>query len=129
MEEFRIAILLERSPVTANRPVKSYDRLEYAAVVMRPVTVLRLQYDITAFIADEIFIIWRNEQVSSPAESPRPAIIRKIKFTTGHLHLMDRTSHEIDSLAAVADIKPGPPDKVLESSWLAALEILSCERK
>ena len=76
MEEFRIAILLERSPVTANGPVKGYDRLEYAAVVMRPVTMLLRQNNISAFIADEIFIVWRYEQVSSLAESTRPATIR-----------------------------------------------------
>ena len=56
-EEFRLEILLERSPVAANGPVERYDGLENATVVMRPVTVLGWQHDIAAFITDQIFIV------------------------------------------------------------------------
>ena len=60
LEEYGLTILLERSPVAAYGSVQGYYRLEYATVVVRPVPVFRWQYDIAAFIADEIFIVRRD---------------------------------------------------------------------
>ena len=56
------------------------DRLEDAAVVVRLVAIVRREDDVTALVADEVFVIRRNQKIFAFAKTAGAAIIRKIIF-------------------------------------------------
>ena len=56
------------------------DRLEDAAVVVRLMAIVRREDDVTALVADEVFIVRRNQEIFAFAETSRAAIAGEIEF-------------------------------------------------
>ena len=79
-EENGLAGGLERCPVAADDAIVGDDGLEDAGFIVRAVTMLWLKDDVTALVGNEVFVIRRNQQIVAFAESPRAAIVSKVKF-------------------------------------------------
>ena len=92
VEEFHITFILEGFPVAAYYPVESDYGLEYAAVVMRLVPKFLRQYDVAAFIANQVFIVGRNQQIIALPEPSRTAVVCDVKLSSFHFYLMDRVA-------------------------------------
>ena len=117
-EEIRLKFFLEWRPVAANHAIVGNDRLENAAVVVRLVTVVGREDDVAALVADEVFVVRRNQKVFAFAETTGAAIIRKIKFPEwqrcGAPHFyMEIIAQDFDSPPAIVDVQPRPPHKIL----------------
>ena len=80
LKELRLKLILERRPVAANHAVVGDDRLEDAAVVVRLVAIVRREDDVTALVADEVFVVRWNQKIFAFAETTGAAIARKIKI-------------------------------------------------
>lgn len=80
-EEFRLKLRFERCPVAADYAVAGYDRLEDAAVVVGLVAEFRWKDNITALVADQIFVVWRNQKKLAAAETSGAAVIGEEKVT------------------------------------------------
>ena len=74
-EKIGLAFVLERSPVAADDAVFGDDGLEDAAVVVGTMLVFGVEHDVAALIADEVFVIGRNQQVFALAETSGAAIV------------------------------------------------------
>lgn len=70
--------------------------------------------DITALVADEIFIIRRDQMNRSRAESSGAAGFVNIELTAFPRFLNEFVTNDFDSFLTVADIQAGPPEEVLE---------------
>ena len=57
------------------------DRLEDAAVVVGMVTVFGWQYDVATLVADEVLVVWGNQQELAFAEAACATIIGQVKFS------------------------------------------------
>ena len=79
-EELRLEVFFKRRPVAANQAVMGDDGLEDAAVVVGSVPMLLRQYDVSALVADEVFIVRRNQEVSAFAKTTGTAIVGQIEF-------------------------------------------------
>ena len=79
-EEFRLKFWFEWRPVAADDAVVGDDGLEDAAVVVGLVAVIGRKDDVAALIADEVFVVRRNQEIFSFAETSGAAIVRQIKF-------------------------------------------------
>ena len=66
--------------LAADGAVVGYDGLENAAVVVGAMLVLGREYDVARLIADEVFVVRRNQEIFSFAETSGAAIVRQIKF-------------------------------------------------
>ena len=86
VKELNLAVSLKGRPVATDDAVMGDDGLEDAAVVVGAVGVLGWQDDVAALVADEVFVIGRNQEVFALAESARAAIISKIKLTASPFH-------------------------------------------
>ena len=75
IEEGCLAGGLEGGPVAADDAVTGDDGLEDAAVVVGAVGVLGREDDIAALVADEVFVVGRNQEVSVLAETSGAAIV------------------------------------------------------
>ena len=106
VKEGGLAVILEWSPIAANRAVECNDRLENAAVVVGSVPVLLRKYYIAALVADEILVVrWDEEEPAAP-EPPCTAIIRQIEFPSLPPFHMHRVAKEGYAFPAVADVQP-----------------------
>ena len=92
IEELRLAIVPERCPVAADDAVMGNDGLEDAAIVVGAVGMLRRKHDVAALVADEVFVVGRNQQVFALAETPYATVIRQIELPTLPLHGMNRVA-------------------------------------
>ena len=79
-EEIRLKFFLEWRPVAANHAVVGDDRLEDAAVVVRLMAIVWREDDVAALVADEVFVVRRNQEIFAFAETTGTTIIRKIIF-------------------------------------------------
>ena len=89
VEECCLAGGLEGGPVAADDAIVGDDGLEDATIVMGAVAVFGWQDDVTAFVADEIFVVWRYQQIFALAETMRAAIIRQVELPTLPFHGMN----------------------------------------
>ena len=133
-KEFHLIPLLERCPVAADHAIKGNDRLEDATIVVRPMTIVWRENDVTTLVTDKVLVVRRNEMVTVLAESSRTAIVSDVKnpaleFTALPPHHVNGIAHHCDAPTAVADIEPRPPHEVLECSGLAAIEILARQQQ
>ena len=126
-EEFRLKLRFERCPVAADYAVAGYDRLEDAAVVVGLVAVFRGKDNITALVADQIFVVWRNQKKLAAAEASGAAVIGEEKVTAIPSLFADIVFLEFYSPSAVADVQAGPPHKILQGGRLSATEVFAGE--
>ena len=77
-EERCLLILPERRPIPANDAVMSNDRLEDAAVVVGFVFIVWRKDDVAALIADEVFVVRRNQKKPALSETSCAAIFRQV---------------------------------------------------
>jgi hypothetical protein len=68
-EKSCLAVILEGRPVTADSSFIGYDGLEDAAVVVGVMPVLRREYNVSGLIANEVFVVGRNQQKLTFAEA------------------------------------------------------------
>ena len=80
LKELRLKLILKRRPVAANHTVVGDDRLEDAAVVVRLVAIVRREDDVAALVADEVFVVGRNQEIFAFAETSGAAIVGEIEF-------------------------------------------------
>ena len=80
-KEGGLAIFLEGCPVAADGAVECDDGLEYATVVVRPVSVFRGQDYIPALIADEVFVVRGYEEELAFSEASGAAVVREVEVT------------------------------------------------
>ena len=74
-KERRLTVVLEGRPVAADSAVVGYDGLEDATVVVGMMTMLWWQHYVAGLIANEIFVVGRNQQELTLSEAPCAAII------------------------------------------------------
>ena len=86
VKELNLAVGLKGRPVAADDAVMGDNRLEDAAVIVGAVGMLGWQDDVAALVADEVFVVGRNQEVFALAESARAAIIGEIKLTASPFH-------------------------------------------
>ena len=79
-EELSLKVFFEGCPVTTNDAIFSNDWLENAAVVVGLVFVVGQKDNVTALIADEVFIVGWNQEVFSFVETMGAAIVGQIEF-------------------------------------------------
>ena len=75
VEEGCLAGGLEGGPVAADDAIVGDDGLEDAAVVVGAVGVLWRENDVAALVADEVFVVGRNQEVFALAEATGAAIV------------------------------------------------------
>lgn len=80
-KEFRLKFWFERSPVATDDAVVGDDGLEDAAVVVGLVTVFVGQDYVSALVANQIFIVWRNQKIFALAEASSSAVVGKVEIT------------------------------------------------
>ena len=112
-KECRLTVILEGRPVAADGSVVGDDGLEDAAVVMGVMPVLGREYNVTGLIADEVFVVGRNQEELAFSEASRSAIVGQIELPTLPLFNVDGIAQERNPLATVADVQARPPDKIL----------------
>lgn len=103
----------KRLPVAADDTVAGYDWLEDSAVVVGFMAVFCWQDDISALVAYKVFVIWRYQKEFAFAEASCAAVISEEEITAVPLLLVDEVFQDLNSPPAIADVKTGPPDKVL----------------
>ena len=123
LEYFKAAVLGGRGPVADDLAVKGDDGLEYSVVTVGFVGMLGRKDDVTALVADEIFIIRRDQMNRSGAESSGAAGFVNIELTAFPRFLNEFFTNDFDSFLTVADIQAGPPEEVLERGRRVASEI------
>lgn len=123
LEYFKAAVLGGRGPVADDLAVKGDDGLEYSVVAVGFAGMLGRKDDITALVADEIFIIRRDQMNRSRAESSGAAGFVNIELTAFPRFLNEFVTNDFDSFLTVADIQAGPPEEVLERGRRVASEI------
>ena len=79
-KEFCLMVFLKRSPIATDDTVMGNDGLENTAVVVRLVFVVGRKNNVTAFVADEVFVVRRNQEIFPLAETSCAAIISQIEF-------------------------------------------------
>ena len=121
-EEFRLKLRFERCPVAADYAVAGDNGLENTAVVVGLVSEFRWKDNITALVADQIFVVWRNQKKLAAAETSGAAVIGEEKVTAIPSLFADIIFLEFYSPSAVADVQAGPPHKILQGGGLAATE-------
>ena len=89
--------------------------------------VLGRKYDVATLIADEVFVVGRNQQEPAPSESSCSAVIGHIKIATLSLLHMDRIAQQCNAFPAFADVQTRPPYEVLQRGRLATLEVFACD--
>ena len=105
VEERCLEVLFERRPITADDSIVCYNWLENATIVMGMMPVLGRKNYITALIADEIFVVWGNQEELATTESPCATIFCQIElpaFPPLHTYAV---AQECDASSAVADIQ------------------------
>lgn len=105
VKERGLKVVLERRPITAYRSVVGNDGLEDAAVVVGKMPVFSWQHDVATLIADEVFVVWRNQEELATTESPCAALVSQIELPTLPPLHMDAVPQECDALSAVADVQ------------------------
>ena len=100
-----LTVILERRPVAAYCSVVGDDRLEDAAVVVGMMAVLRREHNVTGLIADEIFVIGRNQQKLTLSEASRAAIVGQIEHSILPLFNVDGIAQECNPFTTVADVQ------------------------
>ena len=73
-----LQVILEWRPVTTNHAVMGDDGLKIARGVVRPMAVFGRKDDIAAFVADEVFVVRRNQEIFAFAETSGAAIVGEI---------------------------------------------------
>ena len=63
------------------------------------------EYNIAAFIADEVFVVRWNQKKLAPPEAPCSAIVCQIEFTSLVFNHMKIIAQECDATATVTDIQ------------------------
>ena len=61
-KERRLAVVLEGRPVAADSAVVGDNGLENTAVVVGMMPVFGRKHDVAGLVADEVFVVWRNQQ-------------------------------------------------------------------
>ena len=92
-------------PVATDDAVAGDDGLEDAAVVMGTVPMFWWQHNVTGLIANEIFVVWWNQQKLALSEASCPTIIREIKIPAFPRFLVDCVAQERNTLPTVIDIQ------------------------
>lgn len=123
LEYFKAAGLGGRRPVANDLAVKGDYGLEYSVVAVGFAGMLERKDDVTALVADEIFIIRRDQMNRSRAESSGAAGFVNIELTALPRFLNEFVTNDFDSFLTVADIQAGPPEEVLERGRRVASEI------
>ena len=129
VEEGGLAGGLEGGPVAADDAVMGDDGLEDAAVVVGAVGVLLGEDNVAALVADEVFIVGRNQEVFAFAETAGAAVVGQVEIAALISLHVDAVTQQCDALAAVADVHARPPDEVLQCGGLVALEIFAGKQR
>ena len=90
IEERRLKSILEGCPVAADDAVVGNDGLEDATVVVGTMTMLGRKYNFTTLVADEVFVVGRNQEEPAPSESACSAIIGHVEFVSLMFFQMNR---------------------------------------
>ena len=78
MKKLHLARILKGCPVATYNAVVRNNGLEDAAVVMGQVPVLRWKHNVPALIADEVFVVRRNQKKPALSETSCAAIFRQV---------------------------------------------------
>ena len=100
-----LAVILEGRPVTADSSFIGYDGLEDTAVVVGVMPVLRREHNVSGLIANEVFVVGRNQQKLTFAEAACAAIVGQIENSALPLLNVDGVAQECNPLATVADVQ------------------------
>ena len=114
IEERRLKCILEGCPVAADDAVVGNDGLEDATVVVGTMPMLRRKHNFATLVADEVFVVGRNQEEPAPSESACSAIIGHVEFVSFMFFQMNRVAQELNSLATFPNVQSRPPDEVFE---------------
>ena len=79
-EELHLNVFFKGRPVAADDAIMGNHWLENAAVVVSLVFVVGRQYNVAAFVADEVFVVRWNQEVFPFAETTGATIVGQIEF-------------------------------------------------
>ena len=68
-------------------------------------TMLRREHNVAGLVADEVFVVGRNQQEPALSEAPCAAIVGQIELPAFPLLNVDGIAQERNSLATVADVQ------------------------
>ena len=74
-EETHIWFFLERTPVSTDASIVCDDWLKDARIIVSMVFIFRIKSNVTTLVANQVLIVWWNQQVFIFAESSRSAIL------------------------------------------------------
>jgi len=103
-KELRLAVVLEGRPVAADGAVVGDNGLEDTAVVVGVMPVLRREYYVSGLIANEVFVVGRNQKKLAFSETACAAIVGQIEHSILPLFNVDGITQELNPLATVADV-------------------------
>ncbi len=89
VEEGGLIAWFEWRPVAADDAVVGDDGLEDAAVVVGFVAMFLGQDYVSALVANQIFIVWRNKKVFAMAEASCAAVVGKVEITAINMLFMN----------------------------------------
>ena len=104
-KECRLTVILEGRPVAEDGSVVGDDGLEDAAVVMGVMPVLGREYNVTGLIADEVFVVGRNQEELAFSEASRSAIVGQIELPAFPLLHVNAVAKECNAFSTVADVE------------------------
>ena len=107
-KELGVAVGAERRPIAADNAVAGDDGLEDAAIVMSAMTVGRGKGYMAAFalVADEIFVVGRNEKVVPTTEAACAAVVSDVELATFPFDKVEIVASQLDATPALADVQP-----------------------
>ena len=100
-------------PIADDIAVQEDDGPEDAGAVVGAVGVDRVQSDLTALVADEVFVVGWQQGYCAAAESASAGILVYVEYESFPMLFDEFALDSFHSGLAVADVHSGPPHEVL----------------
>ena len=114
-------------PVADDLAVEEDDGPEDAGVVVGAVGVVGVEYDVAAFVSDEVFVVGGQEGDGAAAEAAGAAVLMAEEAEAFPALFDEFALDGVHCGFAVADVQSGPPHEVFQGGGAVAAEILSCQ--
>ena len=125
VEDFHLGLAAGRGPVAHDLAVQQHHRPEDAAVVVGVVAMVRVDGDVAALVADQVFVVGWKEGDGAAAESARAAVPVTPESEPAPAVPDEFVAEGVHAAAAVADAQAAPPDEVLEGGGAVAAEVFA----
>ena len=127
MEHLGLDFAAGGGPVADDFAILENHGPEDAFLVVGMMAVVGVEGHMAALVADEVFVVGREEVNASVPESPCTAVLVAVEGESLPALLYEFILDGLHSLPAVADVQSGPPHEVFHCGGTVAAEVGSGE--